>query len=164
MPPLPETKSKFRPPAPTSFKPPRPVKPATHSSPPCSPQSTSSTSRGLHPLTSQWADLLDDFFQPSSSHTSLHEDSVVSKQEQQRQASQSNNEMANPVQTRAPTPPPLPLDDAWPVIEPTKKDEFTSSQYTHVYTDQDDEEDDFWRTSTQVDSKTNVAGAAIEAR
>jgi hypothetical protein len=72
--------------------------------------------------------------------------------------------MANPVQTRAPTPPSLPLDDAWPVIEPTKKDDFTSSQYIHVHTAQEDEEDDFWRTSTQVDGKTYVAGASIAAR
>jgi len=37
-------------------------------------------------------------------------------------------------------------------MQPIKKDDVTNSQTTDIHTDQDEEEDDFWRHSTQADS------------
>lgn len=147
-----KSKSKFRPPAPTKFPPPSPVKPATQAGPPSSPRSTSSTSRTPHPLPAQRVALLDDLIPASDpSQTPRSDQANPAKQQLQRTGGSKDVGGSRGPGPENPRASHL-LDAAWPAMQPIKKDDVTNSQTTDIHTDQDEEEDDFWRHSTQADS------------
>ena len=152
MSPVFKSKSKFRPPAPIKFRAPSPVKPATQAGPPSSPRSTSFTSRNPHPLPAQSVALMDDLLSASEPSPTRGSDQATPAKEQLQRScgprelgESTGSGPENPRASRL-------LDAAWPAILPVKKDEVTNSQTTEIHTDQDEEEDDFWRHSTQADS------------